>query len=94
MSGFDLDAVRAARREALGESFHFTFGGKDFAVLPAKEWPVEAVAAFSEGSLVDGVRGILADDPDGFFAEQPSMGDVEALLGAVSEWSGLGDLGN
>lgn len=91
---FDLDAAAAARREAAGEPFTFTYGGRKFTCLPAREWPI-AVTALLGTDMPEAVKLILGGgaDADAFMALNPTMGDIEDLLAALSSWSGIGTLG-
>ena len=91
---FDLDAARAARREAEGTGFTFTFGGEQYETPPAKEWPINVIASLSEGNLIEALRLILNDDYDRFMAHNPTNGDVEDLMTAMSANVGVGGLGN
>jgi hypothetical protein len=93
-AAFDLDAAAATRREAAGEPFTFTYGGHQFKCLPAKEWPI-TVAALLGTDMPEAIRLILGggERGDQFMALNPTLGDVEDLLTALSAWSGIGDLG-
>jgi hypothetical protein len=93
-AAFDLDAAAAARREAAGEPFTFTYGGQKFTCLPAKEWPI-AVAGMLGTDMPEAVKLILGGgkQADLFMSLNPTLGDVEDLLSALSQWSGIGDLG-
>lgn len=93
-AAFDLDAAAAARREAAGEPFTFTFHGKTFKCLPAREWPIQVTAMLGT-DMPEAVRLILGGGADGdaFMALNPTMGDIEDLLGALAEWSGMSNLG-
>lgn len=86
---FDLDAAAASRREAAGEPFRFVFGGQEFTCLPAKEWPV-AVTALLTSDLVGAVKAILGpEQADDFMAMNPTFGDIEDLMTALSAYSGF-----
>lgn len=93
-AAFDLDAAAAARREAAGEPFTFTWHGSEYTCLPAKEWPI-TVAAMLGTDMPEAVRLILGggEDADAFLATNPSLGDIEALMTALSEFTGTGSLG-
>ena len=54
---FDLDAARAARREAQGVGFKFMWGKKAYECPPAKEWPMAVTGLLSEGKLMEAVEG-------------------------------------
>jgi tRNA U38,U39,U40 pseudouridine synthase TruA len=89
---FDLDAARAARREAAGEGFKFKWGKKNYECPPAKEWPITVTATFSEGKLTEALEQILGEKQfAAFMKQQPSVGDIEALMGALAKFSGIGD---
>lgn len=78
---FDLDAARAARREALGEAPEFTFGGQTF-VLPV-EMPYSAALAADAGEVNIFLSMLLGEDAYGeFVSNEPATEDVKAL----SEW--------
>lgn len=94
MSGFDLDAARAARVEKLDERY-FTFGGERFE-LPA-EIPFEAIesnlGALAAGDLT-GLTGfmktLLGDEAHARFASHtPSVADVNELVGWLMKDYGL-----
>lgn len=93
-AAFDLDAAAAARREAAGEPFTFTYREQEFTCLPAKEWPI-TVTALLGTNMPEAVRLILGggEQAEEFMALNPTLGDVESLLAALAEWSGIGDLG-
>lgn len=90
---FDLDAA-AAKREAAGEPFVFTFKGDTFKCLPAQDWPIQ-VPALMTSNMTEALRLILGGGAkaDLFMSHNPTMGDVEALLEGLAEFSGLGDAG-
>ena len=89
---FDLDAARAARREAAGEGFRFKWGKKVYECPPAKEWPMTVTALLSEGELNGALESILGSKQyESFMKNEPSMGDVEDLMGALAKFSGIGD---
>lgn len=91
---FDLDAVAAARREAAGEGFTFTFKGATFACLPAKEWPITVSALLTKGDLIGALTDIMgADQAEVFLAGKPTMGDVETLMTQIAEFQGVDGLG-
>lgn len=93
MKKLNLDAARAARREAMGETPSFVFGGREFA-LPA-ELPFAVVLDMRELSSADGdtaaqaaaiasvVKHLLGDEHDAFMALSPSIEDLEALIDGV-----------
>lgn len=91
---FDLDAARAARREAVGEAFTFAWHGEVYTCQPAKEWSINTASALSSGDLVSAIGMILGDEQGPrFLATDPSMGDVEALMDALAEFSGVNTSG-
>lgn len=93
----DLDAARAARREAKGEAPTVTFGGATY-TLPI-EMPFEIVeelgrlrAADGDGSVAGQavlavVRLLVGDQYEAFMAHHPSMDDLTELAqGAMREY--------
>ena len=89
---FDLDAARAARREAAGEGFRFKWGKKVYECPPAKEWPMTVTAMLSDGELNGALEAILGGKQyESFMKHEPSMGDIEDLMGALAKFSGVGD---
>jgi hypothetical protein len=89
---FDLDAARAARREAQGVGFKFMWGKKAYECPPAKEWPMAVTGLLSEGKLMEAVEGILGPKQFATFMKgNPSMGDLEDLMSALAKFSGVGD---
>lgn len=106
MTTLDLDAIRAARREAQGEAPVIRFGGHDF-VLPS-ELPfavAEALANLGEAqktedqaaitaSLIGAMKAIIgiADWPK-FEAARPSMQDITELISGIARLYGLEDAG-
>jgi hypothetical protein len=92
---FDLDAARAQRLEATGATrFTFTFGGADYTVDPSSEWPVEAVDALANGLVVQGLQLILGGEQWDLIGAELSLGDAEALIGAIAKHEGLPSAGN
>lgn len=85
---FDADAARAARLEAEGPSFAFTFNGDPFTLPPAKMWPLTVVGLLSEGNIAKAMEDLLGDQWPAFVAGRPTLADVEAIFAAVSEWQG------
>lgn len=86
---FDLDAARAARREAVGEPFPFTFGGDNFSLPPSREWPIEATDLIAEGQIGRAMKVLLADQWLTFSALGATVGDLRDLFSALSSWTGL-----
>lgn len=93
----DLDAAKAARREAKAESLAVIFGGTEYA-LP-EELPFEVVEKLAELAdaqgnnaqvarvIMDIVRLLLGNRIDEFMAQSPSMADLEVLFeGAMAEY--------
>lgn len=79
----DLDAARAARREALGEAPEFTFGGKTYALPP--EMSYSAAIALQNNDLDAGLVHLLGPgNYDTFMEGAPAMEDIVALI----EWIG------
>ena len=80
---FDLDAARAARREALGDAPEFTWGGNDYK-LPV-EMSYSAAMALQANQLDAGLVHLLgADNYDRFMESEPAMEDIVNLI----EWIG------
>ena len=91
---FDLDAAAAAAREAAGEGFQFTFRKQSYNCLPAKLWPITVSGLLTRGDLVGALMDILGPEQgEKFLAAKPTMGEVEALMTAIAEFSGVGGLG-
>jgi hypothetical protein len=105
MSLVDLDAARAARREAKQEAPTVRFGGEDF-LLPI-ELPFEVIEALGplaeaqnaeDGSaaadaVLSVVKGLLGDAYESFRAHQPSTEDLGALIEGVLKEYGFADTG-
>lgn len=101
----DLDAARAARREAAGEAPVIVIGGQEVE-LPA-EIPFEAAAqmgamakaveAKDNDALTDyfgaWLRTLLGDAYDAFMAARPSVNDLMALSEGLVKAYGFEDLG-
>jgi hypothetical protein len=80
---FDLDAAKAARREALGDAPEVQFGGVVYA-LPV-EMSYSAAMALQRNDLDAGLVHLLgADAYDSFMESEPSMEDIVDLI----EWIG------
>lgn len=93
-AAFDLDAANAARREAEGEPFTFTWQGTEWSCAPAKEWPIATASRLSAGDLPGALLLIMGDDEgQAFLDTKPSMGDVEALMDALAKFSGVNNSG-
>lgn len=87
---FDLDAKRAARKEAAGDPFTFRFAGEVYQIPPAKQWPLQAVEAFSLGQMRTAMQALLGPDQWARFGEaQADLGDLTDLFQAMSAWQGL-----
>jgi hypothetical protein len=81
---FDLDAARAARREALGEAPEFVFGGRTY-TLPV-ELSYTAALSMYRGDLEAGLAEILGQESyEEFIQEKPSLEDISALGQWISE---------
>lgn len=81
---YDLDAAKAAQREALGEPFVFSFKGEKYALPPSAEWPVDVSAMLAEGNVQKAVRTLLGvvdeDAANRFLAAGPTMGHVNLIV--------------
>lgn len=100
----DLDAARAARREAAKEQPTITLNGKTF-TLPL-ELPLSLAEAFIgfgdiqddevdmkiPGILAGVMRSLLGDQYESFMAEGPSLDDLMVILNGMKETYGV-DLG-
>lgn len=106
MAILDLDAMRAARREAQGEAPIIRFGGHDFELPVELPFAVaEALASIGEAqksedqaavtaSLIGAMQAIIgiADWPK-FEAARPSMQDITELIQGIARLYGLADMG-
>lgn len=91
----DLDARRAQRAEANPQNTTVRLGGETFDFPPMTEWPVELVDVLSRGELANALRLLLSDDDaERFFAQRPTMGDLNDLFDALGKRAGVGGLGN
>lgn len=101
----DLDAARAARREAAKEVPSVVIGGKEIALPVEMPYGVsEAMVGFDEKDIKKNpqaikavaeniLRALLGDDYDTFLAARPSVEDLVALIGAIPEIYGVESLG-
>lgn len=87
MAEIDLDALRAARREASGEEHFVKFGGDRF-VLPF-ELPVDVAGELSAGNFTAALRIVLGDQYDTFWGHLPSNEDVLEFIGHMLRMYGL-----
>lgn len=93
----DLDAKRAARREAQGVGPEVIFGGVTYE-LPA-ELPfgvLEAFRAFAKeetapSALADVAQALLGEHYEAFKASKPSVADLNELIGGVMQEYGVAD---
>lgn len=92
----DLDARRAQRAEAMGESSTVRLGGESFTFPAVGAWPVEIVDVLGkDGDLLAGLKLLLSEeDFPRFMAQRPTMGDISDLFEALGQRAGLGDAGN
>lgn len=88
----DLDAKRAARREARGEPIVLVFGGEDFElpvelpfdVLEALPALASGAQAETAGAFIALVRSLLGDEAfTRFVAHRPSLDDFVELADAA-----------
>lgn len=87
---FDADAARAARREAMAEPFTFTWNGEDLTLPSPKEWPIEVMALLGDADLPGALTVLLGPEQYARFLEgHPALADIEGILNAVAEWSGV-----
>lgn len=101
----DLDAARAARREASGEPPVIVFGGKELELtfeIPfevAERMGSMGVALENQdgNELSNGFRDVLklllGDHFDEFMAQRPSVPDLMAMVDGVVKAYGFADLG-
>lgn len=93
----DLDAARAARAEAEGETFPFTFCGEEYAVRPTMTWPLESQNRLAEGDLIRAVPDLLVGGEESYRAlceAGATVGDLTALFQEVGVWAGMEGLPN
>lgn len=74
--------------EALGDRVPFSFGGVDYLVPTAGDWPYDALEAFEAGKIATFLRHALGDDQHAAFkATKPKVSEVndfvDALTGAL-----------
>lgn len=83
----DLDALRAARIEAIGDR-KVMFGGREWSLVA--EMPFEFAEVWASRRRRDCIGSLLLDpsEADEFMALRPSNEDFEALLGAFRVTSG------
>lgn len=77
---FDLDARRAARREAKGESFRLKFGGEVYNLPP--ELPVGIMSMFDDDDIemMEIIRRLLGDETDRILAAGLTMEDFLEIV--------------
>lgn len=91
---FDLEAGRAARREAAGDPFPFQFAGSDYEIPTPKLWPLDVTDLLAEGKVSAACEVLIG--PEGyarFKDDGATLADVEALFEAVGRWQGVDGLG-
>jgi hypothetical protein len=88
----DLDAAKAARREARGEGPTVVFGAKEF-TLDA-EVPFEVTEHLAEGRITQAVNLLLGEAHEDFMASKPSVEDLMTLFEQLTTAYGLESLGN
>lgn len=91
MGELDLDAARAARAEARGESPTVTLGGETF-ILPA-ELPMRYVWTLVEGDDMDALKVLFNGQLERFLATDPTREDILALVAGVPKLYGLASQG-
>lgn len=92
---FDLEAAaKAAEVEANGDPFPFQLRGEVFAVPPAAEWPIDVPSRLKDGDLAGAMESMLNGNYERFIGQRPTMGELNALFDAISEWAGVENLGN
>ncbi|WP_439674968.1 hypothetical protein [Embleya sp. MST-111070] len=92
MSGFDVNAARAQRLEALGRQWRFEIGDHAYTLpteLPRKQ--LKALQALDDNDI-DGLLALLLGEEQyaRFADEDVTMQDVAAILGAYGGETGMG----
>lgn len=92
----DLDKARAARREAKGAGPEIIFGGITYELQPELPFGVlegmRQMAAGEEhgpGALVSIAEALLGEHYEAWKATQPSIDDLNDLIGGVMEEYGI-----
>lgn len=88
----DLDAAKAARREARGEGPIVVFGTKEF-TLDA-EVPFEVTELLAAGQVSEAVKLLLGDSHEAFMESKPSVEDLMVLFEQLTTAYGLESVGN
>lgn len=92
----DLDKARAARREAKGQGPQVIMGGVTYELAP--EMPYGVLEAMREltkgdehapGGLADVAKALLGEHYGAFLATEPSVDDLNDLIGGVMEEYGV-----
>lgn len=83
----DLNAARAARAEAQSEPVTLVIGDATL-ILPA-EMPADFALLGQQGRLREAVVALVGHQAEEFFAQRPSMPDIEALCEAAAEVYGV-----
>ena len=82
----DLDAAKAARAEAAGESASIRFAEKDWTLPAELPWAVAEAAAGGDGpAAMRAIELLLGDQWPAFKAEKPSLADIMVIVEAVGE---------
>lgn len=89
MTRVDLDAKRAARREARGDNPRVSLGGREYELVG--EMPLALVEKLTSGDMAGAVELLLADaaDIEDFMSHRPTVNDLEV----IAELYGAGGLG-
>lgn len=87
----DLDALRAARLEVIGDGVTVVFNGREFRLPP--EMPIDVALELGAGNPKEAASAAFGDDFEAFWALRPSMEDLEALFTAWGQSTGVGDAG-
>jgi len=91
MATLDLDAARAARAEAAGETHALVFGAVEFP-LPA-ELPADFAFRLADGETRGALEALLAERFEEFWERRPTIEDLTALAEGVAKLYGFGDPG-
>lgn len=83
----DLDKAKAARAEAHGEPPTLVWGGGTY-TLPV-EMPADFAFLADDGEVREAVSVLLGDDAATFFAERPSVEDLELFVRSIGEVYGV-----
>lgn len=76
--------------EALGDRVPFSFGGVDYLVTTAGDWPYEALEAYEVGKIATFLRYALGDEQhEAFKATKPKVSEVNEFVTALTSALGI-----